>query len=135
MDYIYHKKPDGSIEQIEVTEENKAEKLHMYNLEKQLQEQRGEDFGKIYKDGKSLKDEDKIKVGLMTQKEYDAKQIEVENAKIKAELAEIDQNTIRGLREYLIELTKDIPEENAPDFIKAIRNHEAEAIESRKKLK
>ena len=41
MNYIYHKKTDGSIEQIEVTEENKAEKLHMFNLEKQLQEQRG----------------------------------------------------------------------------------------------
>ena len=81
MNYIYHKKPDGSIEQIEVTEENKAEKLRMYNLEKQLQEQRGKDFGTLYNDADSLPDEDKIKVGIITQKEYAAKQIEIEKQK------------------------------------------------------
>lgn len=73
MDYIYHKKPDGSIEPIEVTEENKAAKLRAYNIEKQLREQKGQEFGTIYKNADSLPDEDKVTVGLMTSDEYISK--------------------------------------------------------------
>lgn len=126
MNYIYHKKPDGSIEQIEVTEENKAEKLRMYNLEKQLQEQRGNDFGTLYNDADSLPDEDKIKVGIMTQKEYAAKQIEAENAKIKGELYELDIKSIRSIREWIV------TQSDAPEFLK---QYEAQAIEKRGELK
>ena len=72
---IYHKKPDGTIEQIETTdEENRIQKIQAYNLDKQLSEQRGIEFGTIYNDADSLPDEDKITLGIMTQKEYDAKQ-------------------------------------------------------------
>ena len=126
MNYIYHKKPDGSIEQIEVTEENKAEKLRMYNLEKQLQEQRGKDFGTLYNDADSLPDEDKIKVGIITQKEYAAKQIEAENAKIKGELYELDIKSIRSIREWIA------TQSDAPEFLK---QYEAQAIEKRGELK
>ena len=126
MNYIYHKKTDGSIEQIEVTEENKAEKLHMYNLEKQLQEQRGKDFGTLYNDADSLPNKDKIKVGIMTQKEYDAKQIEAENAKIKGELYELDIKSIRSIREWIA------TQSDAPEFLK---QYEAQAIEKRGELK
>jgi hypothetical protein len=126
MNYIYHKKPDGSIEQIEVMEDTKSQILHMYNLEKQLQEQRGEDFGIIYHDADSLPDEDKVTVGLMTQKEYDAKQIEAENAKIKGELYELDIKSIRSIREWIA------TQVDTPEYLK---QYEAEAIEKRGKLK
>lgn len=135
MNYIYHKKPDGSIEQIEVTEENKAEKLRMYNLEKQLQEQRGKDFGTLYNDVESMPDEDKVTLGMMTQADYDEKLKERENAATKQELEQIDIKSIRGLREYLVELSKEVPDKDAPDFIKNMRIHESEAAEKRTKLK
>lgn len=123
---IYHKKSDGNIEQIETTEENKADKIRAYNLDKQLAEQQGREFGTIYNDAESLPDEDKIKVGLMSQAEYNAKQAEAENAKIKAELIEIDQKSIRSIREYIASL------KDAPEYLK---QYEAEAIEKRAKIK
>lgn len=76
---IYHKKPDGSIEQIETTEENKTDMLRAYNLDKELAEQRGQEFGTIYNDTKSLPDEDMVALGLITQDELTRKNIDIKN--------------------------------------------------------
>lgn len=70
----YLKKPDGTIEQFE------DERLYAYNLDRQIAEQKGEDFGSIY-DSESLPDEDKVKLKLMTQKELDAKILKADNEK------------------------------------------------------
>lgn len=123
---IYHKKPDGQIEQIETTEETKADIARAYNLDKQLAEQRGQEFGTIYNEAESLPDEDKISLGLMTQADYDEKLKEQENAQIKAELSEIDIKSIRSIREYIAK------QADAPEFLK---QYEAEAISKRGKLK
>ena len=116
---IYLKKPDGKIEQF------KDDMKQALQLDKELFEQRGEEFGEIY-DADSLPDEDKIKVGLMTQKEYDAKQTEAGNSKIKAELYEIDFKSIRSIREWIA------TQVDTPEYLK---QYEAEAIEKRGKLK
>ena len=123
---IYHKKPDGQIEQIETTEENKSDIVRAYNLDKQLAEQRGQEFGIIYNDAESLPDEDKITLGIMTQADYDTKVKEQEDVQIKAELAEIDQKSIRSIREWIAQQI------DAPEFLK---QYEAEAAEKRTKLK
>lgn len=123
---IYHKKPDGRIEQILTTDENKADKIRAYNLDKQLAEQQGREFGTIYNDAESLPDEDKITLGIMTQAEYNAKQTEAKNLKIKAELYEIDQKSIRSIREWIA------TQSDAPEFLK---QYEAQAIEKRGELK
>lgn len=123
---IYHKKPDGTIIEIGTTEENKADIIRAYNLDKELTEQQGREFGTIYNNTESLPDEDKVKLGLMTQAEYKAKQTEAENAKIKAELQEIDIKSIRSIREYIASLN------DAPEYLK---QYEAEAIEKRAKIK
>ena len=123
---IYHKKPDGKIIQIETTEKNKADKIRAYNLDKQLAEQRGQDFGTIYNDADSLPDEDKVTLGLLTQKEYDEKQAERANAQIKAELQDIDIKSIRSIREWIAK------QPDAPEFIK---QYESEAENKRKNIK
>lgn len=124
---IYIKYPDGKIEQIETIDENdRVQKIRAYNLDKQLAEQQGKEYGTVYNDSESLTDEDKVKVGLMTQAEYNAKQTEAKNLKIKAELYEIDQKSIRSIREWIA------AQKDAPEFLK---QYEAQAIEKRGELK
>ena len=59
----YLKRPDGTIEQFE------DERFNAYNLDRQIAEQKGEDFGVIY-DVESLPDEDKVKLGFLTLVKY-----------------------------------------------------------------
>jgi len=85
---IYVKKNDGTIEQFE---DGLRQAL---DLDKQIQ---GEDFGTIY-DADSLPDEDKLSLGLITQKEIDDKKKAQRIAEIKGELAQIDVKSNRPLR-------------------------------------
>ena len=124
---IYIKHPDGKIEQIEtIDENNRVQKIKAHNLDKQLAEQQGKEYGTVYNDAESLLDEDKVTLGLMTQTEYDEKLKEQENAQIKAELSEIDIKSIRSIREYISK------QANAPEYLK---QYEIEATEKRLKIK
>ena len=73
MSYIYHKKPDGTINRIAVTDEDKQQKLRALNLDKQLFEQRGKEYGTIYKSSDELPDEDRVKLGIITEEELKEK--------------------------------------------------------------
>lgn len=88
----YLKKTDGTIEQFQ------DERLQAYDLDRQIAEQKGEDFGTIYNE-ESLPDEDKVKLKLMTQKELDAKILKAENEKkifeARQYLAETDYKIIK----------------------------------------
>ncbi len=124
---IYIKHPDGKIEQIEtIDENNRVQKIKAHNLDKQLAEQQGKEYGTVYNDAESLLDEDKVTLGLMTQTEYDEKLKEQENAQIKAELSEIDIKSIRSIREYISK------QSDAPEYLKQYEN---EATEKRLKIK
>lgn len=63
---IYLKKPDGTIQKFESDDDKQMRQA--LNIDKQLAAQKGEEFGKVY-DADSLPDEDKVKLGLMTQNE------------------------------------------------------------------
>lgn len=93
---IYLKKPDGTIQQIETEDEQQMRQA--LNIDKQLAAQKGEDFGEVY-DADSLPDEDKVKLGLMTKTELDAKNLAAENAKKVCEarqyLADTDYKIIK----------------------------------------
>ena len=104
---IYHKKPDGQIEQIETTEENKSDIVRAYNLDKQLAEQRGQEFGIIYNDAESLPDEDKLTLKLITKKEYDTKQAEQAKQKEDAEYELLIQAELRQMAIERIEAKKE----------------------------
>jgi hypothetical protein len=73
---IYLKKPDGTIIQHDTDDEQQM--LQALNIDKQLAAQKGEKFGDIY-DTDSLPDEDKVRLGLMTQNEL---LIKIKSAKI-----------------------------------------------------
>ena len=124
---IFIKQPDGKIEQIETIDENdRVQKMRAYNLDKQLAEQQGKEYGTVYNDSESIPDEDKVTLGMMTQADYDEKQKERENAQIKAELSEIDIKSIRSIREYISK------QADAPEYLKQYEN---EATEKRLKIK
>jgi len=73
---IYLKKPDGTIQKFESDDDKQMRQA--LNIDKQLAAQKGEEFGEVY-DADSLPDEDKVKVGLMTQNELF---IKIKSAKI-----------------------------------------------------
>jgi hypothetical protein len=85
---IYVKKPDGTIEQFE------DDMMRYLNIDKEIQ---GESYGTMYTED-SLPDEDKLSLGLITQKEIDDKAKARRIAEIKSELLNIDSQTIRPLR-------------------------------------
>ena len=88
---IYLKKPDGTIEQYD----NKM--MNALQIDRELAKQRDVDFGEIYT-ADSLPDEDKLALGLITQKDIDDKTKRNRIAEIKSELSHIDSQTIRPLR-------------------------------------
>ena len=63
---IYLKKPDGTIQKFESDDDQQMRRA--LNIDKQLAAQKGDEFGEVY-DADSLPDEDKVKVGLMTENE------------------------------------------------------------------
>lgn len=73
---IYLKKPDGTIIQHDTDDEQQMQQA--LNIDKQLAAQKGEEFGEIY-NADSLPDEDKVKVGLMTENEMF---IKIKSAKV-----------------------------------------------------
>lgn len=75
---IYLKKPDGTIQKFESDDDKQMRQA--LNIDKQLAAQKGEEFGEVY-DADSLPDEDKVKLGIMTKTELDAKNLAAENAK------------------------------------------------------
>lgn len=85
---VYLKKPDGTIEQY------KDELMRALRIDTETQ---GESFGTIYT-ADSLPDEDKLALGLITQKDIDDKIKQNRIAEIKSELSYIDYQTIRPLR-------------------------------------
>lgn len=85
---IYLKKPDGTIEQYD---DNMMRFLHIDR------ETQGESFGTIYT-ADSLPDEDKLALGLITQKDIDDKVKQNRIAEIKGLLSNIDTQTVRPLR-------------------------------------
>ncbi|PKL17865.1 MAG: hypothetical protein CVV49_08795 [Spirochaetae bacterium HGW-Spirochaetae-5] len=88
---IYLKKPVGTIHQFE------DDMRQALNIDKEIQ---GESFGEIYTE-ESLPDEDKISLGLMTQKELDAKILKASNEKkiyeARQYLAETDYKIIKEM--------------------------------------
>ena len=85
---IYLKKPDGTIEQY------KDELMQALRIDTETQ---GESFGIIYT-ADSLPDEDKLTLGLITQKDIDDKVTQDRIAEIKGLLSNIDTQTVRPLR-------------------------------------
>ena len=85
---IYLKKPDGTIEQF------KDELMQALRIDTETQ---GETFGIIYT-ADSLPDEDKLALGLITQKDIDGKIKQNRIAEIKGLLSNIDMQTVRPLR-------------------------------------
>ena len=85
---IYLKKPDGTIEQY------KDELMQALRIDTETQ---GESFGTIYT-ADSLPDEDKLVLGLITQKDIDDKIKQNRIAEIKGLLSNIDTQTVRPLR-------------------------------------
>ena len=85
---IYLKKPDGTIEQY------KDELMQALRIDTETQ---GESFGTIYT-ADSLPDEDKLALGLITQKDIDDKVKQNRIAEIKGLLSNIDTQTVRPLR-------------------------------------
>lgn len=75
---IYLKKPDGTIQKFESDDDKQMRQA--LNIDKQLAAQKGEEFDEVY-DADSLPDEDKVKLGIMTKTELDAKILAAENAK------------------------------------------------------
>ena len=92
---IYLKKPDGTIEQYE------DDMKRALQIDKELYKQQGNDFGTIYTVD-SLPDEDKLALGLITQKDIDDKVRQNRIAEIKFELSHIDSQTIRPLRAKMV---------------------------------
>ena len=92
---IYVKKPDGTIEQYE------DDMKRALQIDKELYKQQGNDFGTIYTVD-SLPDEDKLALGLITQKDIDDKVRQNRIAEIKSELSHIDSQTIRPLRAKMV---------------------------------
>ena len=88
---IYLKKPDGTIEQY------KDELMQALRIDTETQ---GESFGIIYT-ADSLPDEDKLTLGLITQKDIDDKVKQNRIAEIKGLLSNIDTQTVRPLRAKL----------------------------------
>ena len=85
---IYLKKPNGTIEQY------KDELMQALRIDTETQ---GESFGTIYT-ADSLPDEDKLALGLITQKDIDDKVKQNRIAEIKGLLSNIDTQTVRPLR-------------------------------------
>ena len=92
---IYVKKPNGTIEQYE------DDMKRALQIDKELYKQQGKDFGEIYT-ADSLPDEDKLALGLITQKDIDDKVRQNRIAEIKSELSHIDSQTIRPLRAKMV---------------------------------
>ena len=85
---IYLKKPNGTIEQY------KDELMQALRIDTETQ---GESFGIIYT-ADSLPDEDKLALGLISQKDIDDKVKQNRIAEIKGLLSNIDTQTVRPLR-------------------------------------
>jgi hypothetical protein len=85
---IYLKKPYGTIEQFS------DDRTHALNVDKELL---GESFGTVYREHE-LPDEDKLSLGLITQKEIDDKNRAQRIFAIKDELSLVDSQTMRPLR-------------------------------------
>jgi len=115
---IYLKKPDGTIEQY------KDELMQALRLDTETQ---GESFGTIYT-ADSLPDEDKLALGLITQKDIDDKIKQNRIAEIKSELSYIDYQTIRPLRAKMAGTATTIDENKLSEL-------EAEAVKLRTELK
>ena len=105
---IYIKQPDGKIEHIEtIDEDDRVQKIRAHNLDKQLAEQQGKEYGTVYNDAESLPDEDKVKVGIISKAEYDAKQAEIEKQKEAAEYEALIQSELRAMAIERIEAKKE----------------------------
>ena len=115
---IYLKKPNGTIEQY------KDEQMQALRIDTETQ---GESFGTIYT-ADSLPDEDKLALGLITQKDIDDKVKQNRIAEIKSELSHIDSQTIRPLRAKIAGTATTIDENKLSEL-------EAEAVKLRDELK
>lgn len=114
---IYLKKPDGTIEQYD---DNMMRFLHIDR------ETQGESFGTIYT-ADSLPDEDKLVLGLITQKDIDDKVKQNRIAEIKGLLSNIDTQTVRPLRAKIAGTATTIDENKLSEL-------EAEAYKLREEL-
>ena len=115
---IYLKKPNGTIEQY------KDELMQALRIDTETQ---GESFGIIY-NADSLPDEDKLVLGLITQKEIDDKVKQNRIAEIKGLLSNIDTQSVRPLRAKIAGTATTIDENKLSEL-------EAEAVKLRKELK
>ena len=115
---IYLKKPNGTIEQY------KDELMQALRIDTETQ---GESFGTIYT-ADSLPDEDKLALGLISQKDIDDKVKQNRIAEIKSELSHIDSQTIRPLRAKIAGTATTIDENKLSEL-------EAEAVKLRDELK
>ena len=115
---IYLKKPNGTIEQY------KDEQMQALRIDTETQ---GESFGTIYT-ADSLPDEDKLALGLISQKDIDDKVKQNRIAEIKSELSHIDSQTIRPLRAKIAGTATTIDENKLSEL-------EAEAVKLRDELK
>ena len=115
---IYLKKPNGTIEQY------KDELMQALRLDTETQ---GESFGTIYT-ADSLPDEDKLALGLITQKDIDDKVKQNRIAEIKGLLSNIDTPTVRPLRAKIAGTVTKEDEDKLSEL-------EAEAVNLRTELK
>ena len=115
---IYLKKPNGTIEQY------KDELMQALRLDTETQ---GESFGTIYT-ADSLPDEDKLALGLITQKDIDDKVKQNRIAEIKGLLSNIDTQTVRPLRAKIAGTVTKEDEHKLSEL-------EAEAVNLRTELK
>ena len=114
---IYLKKPNGTIEQY------KDELMQALRLDTETQ---GESFGTIYT-ADSLSDEDKLVLGLITQKDIDDKVKQNRIAEIKGLLSNIDTQTVRPLRAKIAGTATTIDEDKLSEL-------ETEAYKLREEL-
>ena len=115
---VYLKKPDGTIEQY------KDELMQALRIDTETQ---GETFGIIYT-ADSLPDEDKLSLGLITQKDIDDKVKQNRIAEIKGLLSNIDTQTVRPLRAKIAGTVTKEDEDKLSEL-------EAEAVNLRTELK
>ena len=115
---IYLKKPNGTIEQY------KDELMQALRIDIETQ---GESFGVIYT-ADSLPDEDKLALGLITQKDINDKVKQNRIAEIKGLLSNIDTQTVRPLRAKIAGTATTTDEDKLSEL-------EAEAVRLRDELK
>ena len=115
---IYLKKSNGTIEQYE------DDMMRFLIIDKESQ---GESFGTIYTID-NLPDEEKLKLGLITQKEIDDKVKQNRIAEIKGLLSNIDTQSVRPLRAKIAGTATTADEDKLSEL-------EAEAARLRDELK